>query len=191
MSGFFAVGYFLITLFFSLFLFALWARIILRYFKISPRHSVAQAINTLTDPVVKPIEGVISAGKAYSPRYDWVCFVVIVVTEFIKFIILGFLLYKTMMPLGYLVLFVVADLIAQPCNLFFYIILVRVIMSWINPKWQHPLAEVIKTVSDPLLALGRHLIPDISGFDFSPYIILIILKVITLFMSASLPLRLV
>jgi YggT family protein len=148
-------------------------------------------VKTFTDPLVKPLEKLFPAKKAKPSRYDWPCFIVIVIVEIIKFTLLSFLLYKAMMPLGYLLLFVFADLIVQPCNLLFYIILIRVIMSWVNPTWHHPVVDVMRKITDPLLAFGRSLIPDISGFDFSPFIILILLKVITLFMSASLPIRLI
>lgn len=191
MSGIFAVVYFLVTLFFSLALFVLWARIFLRYFKISSLQPVCQAVKTFTDPFVKPLENLISSKETAPKQYDWSCFALIVIVEIIKFILLSFLLYKAMMPLSYLILFVLTDLIVQPCNLLFYLILIRVVMSWINPKWHDPMSDVINTITDPLLKLGRSIIPDISGFDFSPYIIMVILKVITLFMSASMPLRLI
>ncbi|MCC5014184.1 MULTISPECIES: YggT family protein [Legionella] len=192
MAGLMAVTYFLISLFFNLFLFVLWLRLILRYFHVSSLHPVHQAINKLTDPLLGPLERLIGTEKLPAKqRYDWVCFGLLIVVEIIKFIVLGLLLYKTLMPISYILLFSVADLIVQPCNLLFYMILIRVVMSWVNPAWQHPANDIIKMVTDPLLDLGRRLVPDISGFDFSPFIVLIILKVITLFMSASMPLRLV
>lgn len=191
MSGFIAVGHFLVSLLFSLVLLLLWARMFLRFCKISPLHSIYKMVKTFTDPLVKPLEGLFTSKKTKPSRYDWPCFIVIVIAEIIKFTLLSFLLYKVMMPLSYLILFVFADLIVQPCNLLFYIILIRVIMSWVNPSWHHPVVDVMKKITDPLLAFGRSLIPDISGFDFSPFIILILLKVITLFMSASLPIRLI
>lgn len=191
MSGLITVAYFLLSLFFNLFLFVLWLRLILRYFHVSALHPVYQVVNKLTNPLLIPIEQLIGAKLPAKQRYDWVCFGLLIVVEFIKFIVLGLLLYKTLMPISYILLFSLADLIVQPCNLLFYMILIRVVMSWVNPMWQHPVADIIKMVTDPLLDLGRRLVPDISGFDFSPYIILILLKVIILFMSASLPLRLV
>ncbi len=87
----------------------------------------------------------------------------------------------------YIVLYVVADLIIQPCNLLFYAILIRVIMSYVNPYWQHPLNDFLRIVTEPLLSRGRRLIPIMANIDFSPFIIMLILKVITLFISASLP----
>lgn len=191
MSGLIAVGHFLVSLFFSLFLLLLWARMFLRYNKISPLHSISRSVNSLTDKFVNPIAAKLPAKGAQTSRYDWACLTLIVVTEIIKFVLIGFLLYKTLMPLGYLFLFVITDLISEPCNLLFYMILIRVVMSWVKPDWKHPIEEVIRKITDPILALGRNLVPDISGFDFSPFIILIILKAITLFMSASVPERLV
>lgn len=191
MSGFLTVGYFLTSLFFSLVLFLLWARIALRYFRVSVLHPVSHAINTFTDPVILPVERLFSSKKAIPRKYDLASFIVIIAVEFIKFIMLGLLLYSTILPLSYLLLFVLTDLIATPCNLLFYLILIRVIMSWVNPVWKHPVSDIINLITNPLLKWGRSIIPDISGFDFSPYIVMIILKVITLFMSASMPLRLV
>ncbi|MBA2655858.1 MAG: YggT family protein [Tatlockia sp.] len=191
MSGFIAVSHFLVSLFFSLILFILWARMFLRYFKISSLHPFSQSINSFIDPFIRPIANRLPTKANRLSRYDWACFTLIVAVELIKFIMLGFLLYQRMLPLSYLILFVLVDLVVQPCNLLFYLILVRVIMSWVNPHWRNPLEEVIRLITNPILAFARNLLPEMSGFDFSPFIILVILKVITLFMTASLPLTLV
>lgn len=191
MSGLLSVAYFLTTLTFSLALFILWARLALRYFKVSALHPVAHSIYNLTDPLIKPIDQLILQDKKARKPYDWACLALIVIVELIKFIILGLILYGTILPISYLIMFVFTDLIVQPCNLLFYIILIRVIMSWVNPVWQHPIADVMKVISDPILIFARRLIPDISGIDFSPFVVMVLLKVVTLFMSASMPLKLI
>lgn len=187
MQGFISVGYFLVNLIFTAILFLLWARLAMRYFRISTIHPVSHAINGLTNPLVNPIDNVIYK-KPMARRYDWVCLGLIILVELFKFICIGLVVYQTILPLHFLALFTLADFIIQPCNLLFYMILIRVIMSWINPQWQHPINDVLKVITNPLLVWGRKIIPDISGFDFSPYLILVILKVITLFISASMPL---
>jgi YggT family protein len=190
MSGLYAVSFFLISQLFDLLLYILWLRIALGYFKYSPLHPVSQVIYKISDPLVKPIAQLISSKKTRYKNFDWACLVVIILTEILNFIVLSFLRYGKLMPLSYLVLFVISDFIMIPCNLLFYMILIRVIMSWVNPTWRHPVEEVIRTITDPLLKFGRYIIPDISGFDFSPFIIMIILKMITIFMDATLPVRL-
>ena len=192
MAGFFSVGYFLATLFFSLILFVLWLRIILRYFRVSALHPIGLTVYSYTNPILMPIENLFRRGKNARPRYDWICLAFIIVIEFVKFSILGLLTYKIVIPFIYLAILVLADLIVQPCNLLFYALIIRVVLSWVNPQWQqHPAASILIMVTQPLIRFGHKIVPDISGFDFSPFIMMIILKVITLFISASVPVPLV
>ncbi len=191
MAGFISVGYFLISLFFSLLIFIVWARLGLRYCRVSALHPINQAIHRFSDPLVSPFQSLLhTKGKRLS-RYDWPCFTVLVIIEFAKFIAFGYLLLGTMMPVLLLCAYVVADLIVQPCDLLFYAILIRVIMSWVNPRWQHPIADILYLVTEPLLKRAKRLIPDIAGFDFSPILAMLFLKIITLFISSSLPLHLI
>jgi YggT family protein len=190
MSGFIAVGYFLFALFFSLLAFVLWARIALRYFHVSALNPVSQAIYTLTDPVMGPLTSHLRVSKKHLKRYDWPCFCVLVVVELLKFLAIGSLLLGSQLPWSVLPLYTLADLIVQPCNLLFYAILVRVIMSWVNPTWRHPIADILRLVTDPSLRFARSIIPTLAGFDIAPYVLLLFLQVITLFIHASLPLQL-
>lgn len=187
MSGFTAVGYFLASLVLGLTILALWLRIALRYLKFSTLSPLGKLVGTLTDPIVNPIASVFHLKYKPGQRFDVIAIVLLVLVECIKITLLCLLRYKSLFPLPYLILYVIADLIIQPCNLLFYAILIRVIMSYLNPNWQHPIADFLRALTEPLLILGRKIIPDISGFDFSPLIILILLEVITLFISASLP----
>ncbi|KTC71756.1 YggT family protein [Legionella birminghamensis] len=198
MTGLLTAAYFLVSVIFTLILFLLWSRVILRYYRLSPLHPVNQSINALIGPVLGPIERMIQHETPGKPRkapsqYDWPGFALIIVIEIIKFICLGLLAYGRLLPVPYLLLFVLADLIVQPLNLLFFALLIRVIMSWVNPHWeqQNPAGYVINLMTNPLIRIGHKLIPNISGFDFAPYIVMIIIKVITLFISASMPLPLV
>lgn len=187
MSGFTAVGVFLTALFFNLIIFTLWIRIALRFLRISALSPFSQLIHTITDPIVRPFNLLLRQKYHPGQKYDWMAFCVLILVEVIKIICLSLLHFHAIMPLVFLILYVFADLIIQPCDLLFFAILIRVIMSYANPGWQHPIADFLRLLTQPLLILGRKIVPDISGFDFSPFIIMIILKVITLFISASLP----
>jgi len=187
MSGFTTVGYFLFTLLFSALTFVLWIRFALRYFRVSSLHPMSQSINTLTNPIVKPIEGLFKSSKLRSNRYDWACLTVLVAAVLLKYILLNLFVAGAFPFFPLLLLHTLAELIIDPCNLLFYAILIRVIMSWVNPHWQNPLADLLYLVTEPTLRMARGLIPVFSGIDFSPFIVMIALKIITLFISASLP----
>lgn len=187
MSGFTAVGFFLISLIFGLIIFGLWVRIALRYLRVSSLTPFSQLISSITDPVVKPFNVLFKQKYKPGQKYDWMTFAVLIPVELIKIIILSLLVFHALIPIPFIVLYLFADLIIQPCNLLFYAVLIRVIMSYANPRWQHPMADFLRLLTEPLLILGRRIIPNISGFDFSPIVIMILLKIITLFISASLP----
>ena len=187
MSGFTAVGFFLVSLFFGLIIFGLWVRIALRYLRISSLSPFSQLIASITDPLVSPFNIVLQQKYKPGQKYDWMAFIILLLIECIKMICLSVLVFHAVMPVLFILVYIVADLVIQPCTILFYAILIRVIMSYANPRWQHPMADFLRLLTEPLLILGRKIVPDISGFDFSPLIIMIILKIITLFISASLP----
>ncbi len=189
MSGFTAVGFFLTSLFFGIIIFTLWLRIAIRYLRFSVLNPFSRLIYSLTDPIIKPLNGLFKLKYQPGQKYDWMAIAVLIIIEFLKIICLSLLLLGGIIPFVYILIYVLADLIIQPCDLLFYAILIRVIMSYVNPGWQHPVADFLRLLTQPLLILGRKIIPDISGFDFSPFIMMVILKVITLFISASLPWR--
>jgi YggT family protein len=190
MPGLTAVGLFVVSLLFSLYIFSIWLRIALRYFRISSLNPLSQLIHTVTNPLVHPIQLFTKSTPKPGQKYEIAAIIGLVLVELFKIILLSLIAFHGLMPFGYLLLYVLADLIIQPCDLLFYAILIRVIMSFVNPNWQGPIADFLRILTEPLLKLGRKIIPDISGFDFSPFIILMILKVITLFINANLPWRL-
>jgi YggT family protein len=162
----------------------------LRYFRISALNPLSQLIHTITTPLIEPIQLVVKQKPKPGDLYDIPAIILLVLVELIKIILISLIVFHGIMNLGYLILYVLADLILQPCDLLFFAILIRLIMSFVNPAWNGPIADFLRILTEPLLKLGRKIIPDISGFDFSPFIILMILKVITLFINANLPWRL-
>jgi YggT family protein len=56
--------------------------------------------------------------------------------------------------------------------LYSFVILARVLMSWINIDPYSPVARAIYSMTEPVLAPVRNLLPQTGGFDFSPIIVL-------------------
>lgn len=191
MSGFTVVGFYLASLFFGLIIFSLWLRIALRYLRVSSLNQFNKLVYTLTNPLIQPLNIVLKQKHQPSQKFDWMAFIILIVVELIKILILSLIMFHAIIPFVFIILYVIADLIIQPCNILFYAILIRVLMSYANPGWQHPVADILRLLTEPLLILGRKIIPDISGFDFSPFIMMIILKIITLFIGAYLPWNLI
>lgn len=191
MAGLLAVGYFLFSVLFNIVIFVLWVRLVLRYFRVSVLHPMHQLILRFTDPVVLPFQWMIKKVPGSRQPYDWPCLIVLVLTELLKFTLVSFIFARGLLPWEYIPVYACADLIIQPCDLLFYAIVIRVIMSWVNPHWQHPIADIIRLITEPALRLARRLLPDMMGLDFSPLLVIFVVKAITIFIRVSLPLNLV
>ncbi|KTC65424.1 Integral membrane protein YggT, involved in response to extracytoplasmic stress (osmotic shock) (plasmid) [Legionella adelaidensis] len=190
MTGLITAVYFLISVLFSIIIFLLWARIGMYYYHVSSLNPVSKTIHTLTNPLTIPFSFLFRS-RASARRIDLPALTALIVVEFIKFIVFSLLLLHTVMPFLLLLLYVVTDLIVEPLNFLFYAILIRVVMSWVNPGWNHPLAYVLASLTDPVLRIGRRYVPIIAGLDFSPLVVMLVLKLIIIFIAASLPIHMI
>ena len=63
-------------------------------------------------------------------------------------------------------------------ELYSFVILARVLMSWVNVDPYSPLARVIYDLTEPVLAPVRNLLPPAAGLDFSPIVVLVVLQIV-------------
>jgi YggT family protein len=63
-------------------------------------------------------------------------------------------------------------------EIYSFVILARVLMSWVNIDPYNPLARVIFDLTEPVLAPVRNLLPPTAGLDFSPIIVLVVLQIL-------------
>ena len=67
-------------------------------------------------------------------------------------------------------------------NIFYIILFVRVLLSWIrvspyDPTWG-PIIRFIHQVTEPLLAPARRLLPAMGGLDISPIIVFFLARLL-------------
>jgi YggT family protein len=75
--------------------------------------------------------------------------------------------------MAFLVVFVRFMIIAL-----YLVLLGRVLMSWINPRFEGPVGRFLYETTEPFLAPIRRVLPQGGTFDFSPIVAFIILSVI-------------
>lgn len=65
-------------------------------------------------------------------------------------------------------------------RLYSFIILARVIMTWIpNLDYKNPIVEFLLQVTEPVLKPIRQALPQSGGFDFSPIVVLLTISVLS------------
>ncbi len=72
-----------------------------------------------------------------------------------------------------LILLSISQLISLLINVFVFAVFARALLSWVNPGTFNAASNLLYSITEPLLAACRRMIPNIGGIDLSPLIVLI------------------
>ena len=76
-------------------------------------------------------------------------------------------------------------ILAMLLQIYSFIILARVLLSWFpNVDESNPIVQFLYDVTEPVLKPVRDVLPQTSGIDFSPLVVLIAISVLTRLMFA-------
>jgi YggT family protein len=70
-------------------------------------------------------------------------------------------------------------LLAQIIEIYSFIVLGSILISWFNLPHHHPVVRFLDTMTEPVLKPIRQLLPAMGGLDFSPMILLVGLNMLT------------
>ncbi|MBI4972169.1 MAG: YggT family protein [Candidatus Omnitrophica bacterium] len=79
----------------------------------------------------------------------------------------------------------IAMILGMILDIYFWIILIRALLSWVNPDPFNPIVQFLERVTEPVLAPIRKIIPPM-GMDFSPLIAALAIYFIKIFIVGSL-----
>ena len=83
--------------------------------------------------------------------------------------------------------FAIATILDYLLTIINWLIIIRALLSWVNPDPYNPIVRFLNTVTEPLLAPFRRLIPVYAiGIDFSPIFALILIWFLKLFLVRTL-----
>jgi YggT family protein len=82
----------------------------------------------------------------------------------------------------------IPQLLVLLINIMLFAVLIRVILSWINPDPYHPAARVLDALTGPVLRPAQRLLPPIGGLDLSPILVMIALVVLEMLLIPPLKL---
>ena len=63
-------------------------------------------------------------------------------------------------------------------NVIYFLLIVRIILSWVNPDPYNEIVRVIYRITDPVLSPFKRLPLQVGMFDFSPIIAFIVINVL-------------
>lgn len=76
-------------------------------------------------------------------------------------------------------------------NLYIFVLIAAVLVSWVRPDPYNPIVQVLYRLSEPLFSRVRKAIrTNFGGLDLAPLIVILALEFINILLSKSLPLLL-
>ncbi len=82
------------------------------------------------------------------------------------------------------------EALAQVLNglltIYIWIIIIRVLISWVSPDPFNPIVQFLIRATDPVLEPARRIIPTIGPLDISPIVVLFLLQFIQRFLVRTL-----
>ncbi len=79
-----------------------------------------------------------------------------------------------------------ATIISFVLTIYMWIIIIRALISWVNPDPNNPIVEILYRLTEPVLYPIRRRMPDIGGLDLSPIIVFIVIIFLQSFLVGSL-----
>ena len=70
------------------------------------------------------------------------------------------------------------SLFATVIDVYSLVVLVAVVMSWLRQDRRNPVASFVYGLTEPVLEPIRRMLSDVGGLDFSPMVLLIVLRVL-------------
>ena len=80
----------------------------------------------------------------------------------------------------------IKGLIAGLIETYMYVVLIRVVISWINPDPHNTIVQFLRGVTDPAIEAVRRIVPSFlwsTGLDFTPLILILFLQAVIMLLN--------
>ena len=163
-------GSFLIDTIIGLYMLAVMLRFLLQWVRADFYNPISQFLVTVTNPPViflrKFIPGLFGI--------DLASIILLAALAVVKIYLIYAIAGMTPRISGVLLLSV-GEVIQLGIYVFIFSMLIRVVLSWIQPGGYNPVLGLINQLTEPLMAPARRIIPVFGGLDISPMLVFIFL----------------
>ena len=167
------VLYYVVSFVLQIVAFLFVARFLLQACKVDFYNPISQGIVRATDVALKPVRMVLPGYR----NLDIAAFAAALAVQVLMIFALGAIAGR---DIGILNIFTSGVLQVILLGLFMikWSILIVIIASFLAPANNHPALEMLKQLTEPILAPARRLLPAMGGLDFSPILVFLVLGVV-------------
>ena len=176
--------YFIIKTLTQLYLLVLLLRFWLPMLGADFRNPLAQGILRITSPLVVPVRRFVPSIGRLDTSTILVAYVIQFLTVLLLLTIGGYRVDTAPIMVTTLI-----ELAVLSLNLFFFVILIKIILSWVAPHTHNYATALLTTLAEPVLRPFRRIIPSIGGLDISPIFAIILLQAAVIFLQTLKPIH--
>ena len=163
-------GSFLIDTVIGLYMLAVMLRFLLQWVRADFYNPLSQFLVTVTNPPLVFLRRFIPGLFGV----DFASILLLIVLAVVKIYLIYAISGLTPQLPGVLLL-AIGEVIQLGVYVFIFAMLIRVILSWIQPGAYNPVLGLINQLTEPLMAPARRFIPPFGGLDISPMLVFIFL----------------
>jgi YggT family protein len=164
---------FLISTLFDLYFLIMLLRFLLQIFRADFYNPLSQFIVRATNPILVPMRRVIPGFGGI----DASAVIALIALKMMQFALLAAIAGIAPSP-SRLAAIALADLLQTTVYVFIFAIIIQVVISWVSPGLHNPMANLLSSLTEPLLRPIRRVLPPFSGIDFSTLVVLLLLQLV-------------
>ncbi len=162
---------FIISSVLNMYVVTFFLRLTLAWGRADFRNPLAQFILKITNPLVIPARRLIPAVG----RVDTATLVVLIIIQSLATALLVKLACVGGGDVGQIVVFGLIRLVHLILSVYFWLIIVYVVSSWVSPGGYNPALAMLGAIVEPILRPFRRIIPPIGGLDLSPVLVFLVI----------------
>ena len=154
---------FLIQTLGGLYAFVAMLRFLLQLTKVDYYNPISQFVVKVTSPVLMPLRRFIPGVRGM----DISSLVLAWLVKTAVLFLVGLMAGLGLASIG-AVIWSIPALVELTIDVFIYAVIVRVVLSWVNPNPSNPMVRLIERLTDPVMEPVQRRLPAIGGLDLSP-----------------------
>lgn len=143
-------------------------RFLLQLAKADFYNPISQTVVRLTNPLLEPLRKIVPSKNQVDTASIIMILALIVAKAFLLIKLQGL----TSVAPAAILLFTIHSLAQLLLGFFFWAVLISVILSWVLPDPYHPFTQIVRSLTEPVMAPARRILPPMGGLDLSPIIVL-------------------
>lgn len=168
------IAHLLITFASSIYITIVMVRFLLQLVRADFYNPLSQFVVKATNPLLMPLRKIIPGFFGI----DFASLVLALLLQMAALELLSLVINGGLAPFLPVLLLATYKLLELLLNIYFFAFIVLVIVSWIAPHNHNPAISLLSSITEPVLAPIRRVLPPMGGLDFSVMVALLIIYIL-------------